>query len=587
MSRLGISLLAVLCAGLSACSRHDGPRFEVSFPASLHADPITGHMFVVAWTRNDVEPRIAAMQSSLRFVGRVPFFARDVDSLAPGAVTIVDTASSSFPIDLTQLPPDDYYVQAVFNVYTHYNRADGHSLWARQGDWDGQHWAFSPGNLVSAPIKVHLDPAQGFDVKITLDHAIPAIQLLPDTKWVKRFKMQSPILTKWWGGVPQYFGATVLLPKGYDEHPHTYYPVLYLQNHFTSAAPYNFTEDSTEQNVQGGNVGVNVELVKPIPRSHVEGGHPWIGGGKRETGYQFYKSWLSDRFPRMIIVTFQHPTQFFDDSYAVNSANNGPYGDAIMQELIPEIEKRFRIIKKPYARVLSGGSTGGWESLALQLYHPEFFGGTWTFFPDPIDFRRYQLVDIYSDTSYYTVPNAVPGAPERMMEWNPIDAQPFSTNRWLERMEYASGTHTRSSFQMDIWNAVYGPVGDDGYPKRLFDPQTGVIDHSVADYMRDHGYDLRYYVHQNWPKIGPLLVGKLHILCGDMDDFYLSPAVYMMQDELESEKNPPYGGDFRYGRPMKGHGWTPETNADLVREMAARIGKNAPRGEPTAAWLSG
>ena len=143
----------------------------------------------------------------------------------------------------------------------------------------------------------------------------------------------------------------------------------------------------------------------------------------------------------MIIVMFQHPTQFFDDSYAVNSANNGPYGDAIMQELIPEVERRFRIIKKPYARVLSGGSTGGWESLALQLYHPEFFGGTWTFFPDPIDFRRYGLVDIYADSNYYTQPNAVPGAPERMMEMNSPDGQPLVTNRWIEQMEYAIGTH--------------------------------------------------------------------------------------------------------------------------------------------------
>ena len=108
----------------------------------------------------------------------------------------------------------------------------------------------------------------------------------------------------------------------------------------------------------------------------------------------------------MIIVTFQHPTPYFDDSYAVNSANNGPYGDAIMRELVPYVESHFRIIKKPYARVLSGGSTGGWESLALQLYHPEFFGGTWTFFPDPIDFRRYQLIDAYADSNAFVVPNA-------------------------------------------------------------------------------------------------------------------------------------------------------------------------------------
>jgi hypothetical protein len=326
-----------------------------------------------------------------------------------------------------------------------------------------------------------------------------------------------------------------------------------------------------------------VRLAPVNPRSNVEGPRAFTGNGKKESGYEFYKSWTSNTLPRMIIVTFQHPTPYFDDSYAVNSANNGPYGDAIMRELIPYVESHFRIIKKPYARVLSGGSTGGWESLALQLYHPEFFGGTWTFFPDPIDFRRYQLTDAYADSNAFVVPNAAPGAPERMMQQSP-EAQPVAAMRSIAQMELASGTHGRSAAQLDIWNATYGPVGDDGYPRQLFDFRTGVIDHTVSTYMRDHGYDLRYYAEQNWPRIGPQLVGKLHILTGDMDDFYLAPAVYMMEDFLSATKNPYYAGDFRYGRPMKGHGWQPMTNADLLREMAAQIAKDAPAGEPTASW---
>ena len=392
------ALLALGLANVSACSRPASPRFEVSFPQSLSAHPVTGHVFISIYTKDDVEPRVAAYQSSRDFVARVPFFAADVDSLKPGESAVVDTSALGYPLgNLRDLPAGDYYVQAVMNVYTQYHRTDGHTIWARQGDWDGQRWAYSPGNLVSQPVKVHLDPAQGYDVKLQLDHALPAIDLPADTKWVKHLKIQSPMLTKWWGGAPQYLGATVLLPKGYDTHPNTHYPVLYLQDHFNLDAPYGFTEDSAPQ--RGRTVAVVLE--PPNPRSNVESAHPWSGGGKRESGYEFYKSWISDKFPGMIIVTFQHPTQFFDDSYAVNSVNDGPYGDAIMQELIPEVERRYRIIAAPYARVLSGGSTGGWESLALQLYHPEFFGGTWTFFPDPIDFRRYQLIDIYADSSYY------------------------------------------------------------------------------------------------------------------------------------------------------------------------------------------
>ena len=217
--------VACISASITACTRQPTARFEVSFPASLSAQPVTGHLFISIYTKDDVEPRIAAYQSSRDFVARVPFFATDVDSLKPGESAVVDTAALGYPLaGLRDLPAGDYYVQAVMNVYTQYHRADGHTIWARQGDWDGQRWAYAPGNLVSQPVKVHLDPAQGYDVKLVLDHPLPPIALPADTKWVKHLKIQSPMLTKWWGGAPQYLGATVLLPKGYDEHPKTHYP---------------------------------------------------------------------------------------------------------------------------------------------------------------------------------------------------------------------------------------------------------------------------------------------------------------------------------------------------------------------------
>jgi hypothetical protein len=577
--RVLVTFAGLSLASVAGCSHPSSPRFEVSFPASLSAQPITGRVFITLFARDDVEPRIAAYQSARVRVGRIPFFAADVDGLKPGDRATIDTSAAGYPLStIRDLPAGDYYAQAVFNVYTQYHRADGHVMWAHQDHGDGQRWAYSPGNLVSTPVKVHLDPAAGFDVQLAFDHVLPPIDSIPDTKWVKRISIQSDTLTKWWG-VPQRLGAIVLLPKGYDEHPNTYYPVVYVQSHFSLDAPFGFTTDSAPP---AGSM-TPVRLAPVNPRSNVEGPRAFTGGGKRESGYEFYKSWVSPNLPRMILVTFQHPTPYFDDSYAVNSANNGPYGDAIMRELVPYVESHFRIIKKPYARVLTGGSTGGWESLALQLYHPEFFGGTWTFFPDPIDFRRYQLIDAYSDSNAFVVPNAAPGAPERMMQQSP-EGQPVATMRSIAQMEHASGTHGRSAAQLDIWNATYGPVGDDGYPRQLFDLQTGKIDPAVATYMRDHGYDLRYYAEQNWPRIGPQLVGKLHILTGDMDDFYLAPAVYMMEDFLAGTTNPHYTGDFRYGRPMKGHGWQPMTNADLLREMAAQIAKNAPAGEPAGSW---
>ena len=158
-------------------------------------------------------------------------------------------------------------------------------------------------------------------------------------------------------GIAQQLGAIVLLPKGYDEHPNTYYPVVYQQYHFSLEAPFGFTEDSNPPTASM----TPIRLAPVNPRSNVEGPARLQWGRRTGTGFQFYKSWMSDAMPRMIVVSFLHPTPFFDDSYAVNSANNGPYGDAIMKELIPYVESHFRIIRKPYARVLTGGSTGGWD----------------------------------------------------------------------------------------------------------------------------------------------------------------------------------------------------------------------------------
>ena len=301
-------------------------------------------------------------------------------------------------------------------------------------------------------------------------------------------------------------------------------------------------------------------------------------------GYDFYKAWSRDSFPRLLAITFQHPTPYFDDSYGVNSANNGPYGDALLTELIPYLEEKFRIIPEPYARVLTGGSTGGWMSLALQVYHPKFFGGMWTFFPDPIDFRRYQLINIYEDDNAFIVPGSVPGAPERMFQ-RTTEGQPVGKVRQISQLELAQGTKGRSGGQLDIWSAVYGPVGDDGYPKPLWDKKTGKIDHEVARYMKEKGYDLRHYVETNWSKIGPDLVGKIRIYNPEMDQFYLPYAVYLMEEFLEGTKDPYYGGEVTHGRPKKGHGWRPMTNADLITSMAEHIIKNAPAGEETSGWL--
>ena len=557
---LTIVVLAALATRSSALPKTPLPglRFNVSFPASVHAEPITGRVFVVISKRERPEPRL-----QVGFWGdTAPLFGADVDQLEPGKTASIDGATLGYPLtSLADIPAGDYYVQALINIYAQCRRSDGHTLWVHLDQWEGQQFNRSPGNVYSQVQKVHLDPAAGYEVSLSLTQVIPPVETPKDTEWVKHIKIQSDLLTKFWGQ-PTYLGATVLLPKGYDSHPSVHYPVLYEQGHFGLGAPLRFATQDV-----------------PLP----DGAKNRLAQYNLETGYQLYQAWGSADFPRLLIVTFQHPTPYYDDSYAVNSANNGPYGDAIMTELIPYLETHFRIIRKPYARLLSGGSTGGWESLALQLYHPDFFGGTWTLYPDPISFEHYQLVNIYRDDNAFFEPGHT-----WLRVWRPLmrsaEGQVEVTMSQMSQLEATLGSHGRSGQQLEIWEAVYGPVGEDGYPKPLWDKLTGKIDHSVADYMRDHGYDLTAYLRQNWSRIGPQLVGKIHVDVGDMDNFYLNLAVYDLQNFLKDTADPHYDGSFEFGRPEKGHGWQSINQENMLRTMAAQITKDAPAGEDTGAW---
>jgi hypothetical protein len=569
--------------GLGCSIRPDSPQvsFEVSFPASLHHQPITGRLFVIITRSSKDEPRFQ--------IGDAPVFATGVEQLAPGTPARIDASMLGYPVrTLGDLPDGDYYVQALLNVYTEFHREDGRVLWLHMDQWEGQDLARSPGNLISEVKHVHLDPKSGYHEKLLLSKVLQPIEMPADTAWVKRVKFQSKLLSDFWGR-PIYIGATILLPRGYSEHPDTFYPVIYLQGHFSLDAPFGFKteEDKNEKSWARDRqeyAAKHLNFIEPPPYASASGSMLNV-----ETGYEFYQAWNSDDFPRFVAVTFQHPTPYYDDSYAVNSANHGPTGDAIMNELIPYLEKNFRIIAKPYARVLTGGSTGGWEALALQVYHPDFFGGTWAFYPDSVDFRRFGDINLYADDNAYTK-----AAGNEWLfgssEWLPkaeryaarhIDGQPSFTFRQFDQMLTVLGDRGRSG--MDH-STVYSPVAADGYPEPLWDSRTGKINHQAVDYVREHGYDLRDYMERNWPKIGPQLVGKLHIICGDADSFYANLAVYLLEDFLENTKNPYYAGSFVYGRAMKGHGWQPTTNAELVREIGKYIAKNAPPGDGTEKW---
>jgi hypothetical protein len=543
IAAVGILVLGGLA---HAIGPEEGPfSFAVSFSSEAQNRPVTGRVYVIISTSAAREPRFQVGPSG------VPFWGKDVQGLQPGAEAVVDQHDFGFPLESIEgIPPGEYFVQAFCNIYTEFMRADGHTVWLHNDQWEGQRWNRSPGNLYSEVKKIDLDPEAGGIVRLVCDKVIPPVEIPEDTQWVKRIKFKSKILSDFWGQ-PIYLGATVLLPKGYHDNPGAAYPVNYSQGHFSLRAPFGFSESK-----------------------------PASGDRRAGRGYQFYEYWTSDQCPRFITVTFQHPCPYYDDSYAVDSANVGPYGEAIIKELIPAVEERFRAVSEPWARILSGGSTGGWEALALQIFYPDFFGGAFASCPDPVDFRYYQMVNIYRDSNAYF----------RQQGWHRVDIPSARSTdgsiRYTMRMEnhaeLAVGDRARSGGQWDIWQAVYGPVGPDGYPQPIWDKRTGFIDPEVAEYWKEN-YDLRHILERDWDELGPKLRGKLFIYAGDMDSFYLNNAVKLMEDFLKKTDNPPYDGVVAYGD-GEPHCWGPR-GAELLNLMAGQVTKNAP-SEFKKTWLN-
>ncbi|HYL99442.1 MAG TPA: alpha/beta hydrolase-fold protein [Blastocatellia bacterium] len=529
-------------------------KFEVSFPSTVRNEPTDGRVFIIISKRESPEPRLQIHDYS----DVTPFFGVNVDGLRPGQRTVVDDSAYGYPLErLHEIPAGDYYVQALLNVYTTFHRADGHVVKMHMDHWEGQQFQISPGNLYSNPSRIHVEPGAGGTFKLSLDNVIPPIADSPDTEYVKHIKIQSQLLTKFWGQ-PIYLGATILLPKDYNSNPAVYYPVNYEQGHFSTAPPGRFqVSDSLPENAS--------DQMK----------------ARVETMQEFSRQWVSDKFPRMLYVTFQHPTPYYDDSYAVDSPNVGPYGTAITQELMPYIESHFRAIPKPWARILSGGSTGGWESLALQIFYPDYFGGTFSYCPDPVDFHFFQIVNIYDwpnafyrETGWVKVP--LPGERD-------INGVVLSTMKQQFDYETARGDRGRSGEQWAAWEAVYGPLGDDGYFKPLIDPGTGEIDRQVADYWRAH-MDLTNYLRTHWTEMGPKLTGKIHIWVGDMDTYYLNDGVHVLDDFLSKTSNPPCGCGITYG-PRKPHCWVgPENLSERIKAMAQYIAEHAPKDADLSWW---
>ena len=500
--------MALVAAGGSVLGTQgqEGFRFEVTLDPSLPAQSPGRLMVVMAPSDSafPVEPR--------RFIGvtgggAVPIFGVDTAGFVPGDRLIVNNTSESFPLgSLTDLPVGEYWVQALLSTNADIRHPD------------------APGNVYSEPLLLSLDSLEGTPVQLSLVRRVPDEQLPADQELLRFVKIQSALLSRFHGR-PIYLRAGLILPRGYELDLSRRYPLR----------------------VHTGGFGERYTAVRTMMRP----------------GSSFRAAWLADEAPQMLLLHLDGAGPY-GDPYQVNSANNGPYGDAVTEELIPYIERAFRGVGMPQARVLDGSSTGGWVSLALQIFYPDVFNGAWASCPDSVDFRALQLIDIYSDDNAYLDERGR----DRPSARNSDGSVRFTMRHELQ-MENAlglGGSWTTSGQQWGAWNATYGPSGADGRPMPLWNPNTGRIDRSVTEYWEQ--YDLRLVLERNWNDLASRLRGKLNIWVGEMDDYYLEGAVRRL--EVFLERRPSIDAHIVYGV-GRGHCWTGVSDAMMMQEMSRQI----------------
>jgi len=445
-----------------------------------------GRLFLFLCQNPWVEPRTQTWPGPW---SKCQIFACNVSGMDPSETMRIDGAAewiSTADWTLDRIPEGEYYVQV---------------LWDQDLAESGIN---APGNLYSEKQRIRID--QSVELDIELDRRI-GVRIVEEHPLVREVDMVSDTLSAWWGR-PMHLKASLLLPANYEEGSHAAYPIRY--------------------NVAG--YGGRYTRVNYLVRDK-----------------EFMNWWHSDDAPGIINV-FLDGEGPFGDSYQMDSENSGPYGYALIHELIPHIESRYRGTDSPETRFVDGCSTGGWVSLALQVFYPDHFNGAFSYSPDAIDFENYQLINIYEDENTFI--NEY-GYPRPIMR--DIDGEPLVSWKDFVRVENvlgASNTYLNSGGQICSHTALYSPRGKDGLPQPLIDPVTGKIDHEVARHWRK--YDLKAYCREHWEELGPKLQGKLFIWMGDMDQFYLNTATRAFEDFIDRTETPRSDAEIIFS-PMEGH----------------------------------
>lgn len=403
--------------------------------------------------------------------------AREVSRWMPEQSIDIDVDRLAFPAGWSQLPAGDYYVQAVLDVDHSYNYI-GRGV----------------GDLVSEVVKIHLPSAS--IPTLTLVKALP-----PSDPWMAppsapafvRESMAaarqhatlvdftSPSLSAFWGR-PIHMRGWVLTPPGYDAKADKRYPVVYYTQGF------------------GGNNDRVLGSLSNVDAAMAKG-----------------------EMPPMIWVFLDESNPTGTHEFA-DSVNNGPWGHALTEELIPQLESQYRMDGRPNGRFLNGHSSGGWATLWLQTRYPKVFGGTWSTSPDPSDFHDFTGIDLYApNANAYHRPD---GSAYPLVRDH---AKVLGTFEQFAKLERVLGSY---GGQLASFDWVFSPRGKDGQPEPMFNRDTGAIDPAVVAYWRDH-YDIAYRLQQQWPKLKADLDGKIHLYVGTADTFYLDGAAHKLQTVLD------------------------------------------------------
>ncbi|QUQ63952.1 alpha/beta hydrolase-fold protein [Kutzneria sp. CA-103260] len=556
-----IAAVAGLAGATTAQAEPDSRSvaFALTVAGGTGLKPTAGRAFVIIARQSDLSPNAPEPRDNLQGSEpiSVPFFGMDVAMMRPDTPMVLRSGDSvvGAPLAaLTDIPPGDYVVQGFFNTYETNRRSDGSVVQVHWPSGDGGDIWHSPGNVYSTPRTVRIDSRTG-TVGLTLDKVIGPVDPIPpggtgqqgnpaESKHVKRMKIRSELLSRFWGR-DVYLGADILLPEGYDlpANQHVRYPMELEVGHYAEG-----------------------------------GGRPH--GFDESLGDDFSRWWVSADAARFISVQVRSENPFYDDSYNVNSANLGPYGDAINTELVPAIDRRFRTIGQRWGRTVTGGSTGGWIAAATLVLYPDLYAGAWAGYPDPLDFRAHQLVNVYSDANAYVIDNPWEVVPRPSARHNTGDT--WWTMAQENAYERACASRGRSQGQWDIWQAVFGPQGKDGYPSPIWDKRTGAVDHAVAAYWQAHS-ELSTIVTARWATLGPKIAGRLHVYVGTEDTYFLNNGVQLFEQKTDQLTSPKPDFQFIYGVGQP-HGWQPVSDQEIFTTMADFLARLAPGGTDTSGW---